>query len=139
MDRREAMRLLAGGAAAALAGCGPAYYGAPPPGPRPRPVGYYEYYYYPYADVYFHVYTGYYYYVVGGTWHRARALPPRYVLDPRYRVQLTIRDDRPYVHHSDHRRAHPPPPQFRPDPRRDRDERQRNLRIYEDYQKRRRP
>lgn len=135
MDRRGAIRMLAGGAALALAGCGPAYYGRPPP----RPAWHYDYYYYPHVDVYFHVYSGYYYYVVGGAWNRARALPPHIHLDPRYRVSLSIRDDRPYVQHPQHRRAYPPPPQFRADPRRDREERQHNLRLYQDYQKRRGP
>lgn len=138
MDRREAIRMLAGGAAIALAGCGPAYYGAPPPRPV-RPAWYYDYYYYPHTEVYFRVYTGYYYYLVGGTWRRSRVLPPQYVLDPRFRVLLRIQDDRPYVHRAEHMRRYPPPPQYRADRNRDREERQHNLRLYEDYQKRRRP
>lgn len=139
MERREAIRGLVATAALAMTGCGPAYYGRPPPGPPPVPAWHYDYYYYPHVDVYFHVYSGYYYYVIGGAWRRTRVLPPHIHLDPRYRINLNIRDDRPYVRHSEHRRAYPPPPQYRGDPRRDREERQYNLRLYEEYRKRRGP
>lgn len=133
MDRREMMRILAGGAAIAVTGCGPAYYQAPPP----RPAWYYDYYYYPHVGVYFHIYSGYYYYPVDGRWHRARTLPSRIYLDPRVRVRLDIKADRPYVRYDRHRRAYPPPRQYRPDPRRNREERQHNLRQHEQYRRRR--
>lgn len=134
MDRRGMFRILAGGAAMALAGCAPVYYG-----PEPRPDWRYDYYYYPHVDVYFHVYSGYYFYRDRDAWRRTRVLPSVYVLDPRYRVNLRIRDDRPYVRHPQHRQAYPPPPQFRPDRNRDRQERQYHTRQHEEYRKRRGP
>lgn len=165
MVERSRIRILTGALAAAilpsLSGCvGPPYEGPPP---AYYPPWYYDYYYYPHVDVYFHIYSGYYWYRDGRSWRRVRRLPPHIRLHPRQRVPLRIPDERPYLHHDEHRRRYPPPqarpqpPQPRPrapqpgapppQPRlereqrewreRDREERENNLRRYEEYRKRR--
>jgi hypothetical protein len=138
LKRFSILRLfLAGSLAAVASGC---VYG---PGPRPAPSGprsnapyYYDYYYYPHADVYFQIYTGEYYYRSGGNWRQARALPPNIYLDPGDRRQLRIENDRPYAQDR-HRQAQPAAPasRYKPDPARDRQERQNNTRRYDEYRK----
>ena len=119
------------------AGCD--YYPRHRPGPPPYGPYYNDYYYYPHADVYFHIYTGEYYYRDGGQWRHSRALPPRIYLDPGDRRQLRIDSDRPYAHDRDRRHVPPPAntgPRYKPDRDRDRQERQYNKRRYEEYRKR---
>jgi hypothetical protein len=60
-----------------------------------RPAYYYDYYYYPHMDVYFHLFSGDYYYRRDGRWLRARTLPPGKWIDRRYRVRLRIEDEVP--------------------------------------------
>lgn len=113
---------------------GPAY-GAYPP-------YYYDYYYYPHADVYFHIYTGEYYYRSGGHWRRAKALPKGIYLDPKDRRQLHIRDARePYRYQQQHRETQRARPGYRykRNPRLNQQERQHNRRRYDEYRKRRQP
>ncbi len=135
MERRKLIGLLGGACMAAitpgLAGC----YGPAPYGP-PYPPQYYDYYYYPHVDVYFHIYTGWYYYQSGGVWSRARHLPPHIRLDHRYRRPIVIRDDPPHRQHPRHRKTYPPPRDWRPEPHRDRRERDDNRRQHEEYLKR---
>lgn len=137
MERRKLIGLLGGACVAAispgLAGCyGPAPYGPP----DPWPPQYYDYYYYPHVDVYFHIYTGWYYYRSGSVWWRVRRLPPHIHLDHRYRRPIVIRDDLPYRRHPQHRKTYPPPRDWRPEPRRDRQERDDNRRQHEEYLRR---
>ena len=135
MNRRKLIGLLGGACMAAfapgLAGC----YGPAPYGP-PYPPQYYDYYYYPHVDVYFQIYTGWYYYRSDNVWWRARHLPPHIRLDPRYRRPIVIREDQPYRQHPQHRAAYPPPSEWRPEPHRDRQERDDNRRQHEEYLKR---
>jgi len=108
------------------------------PGPPPRANApyYYDYYYYPHADVYFHIYTGEYYYRDGRDWRRARNLPPKIYLDPRDRHQLRIQSDKPYADDQARRRAQPQPGyRYQPDPARNRQERQYNRKRNEEYRK----
>ena len=106
-------------------------------GPAPRTYGTYyypydyDYYYYPYARVYFQYSTGYYYYRDGNRWERSRSLPPRYHLDPRTRVNIRVKDPKPYIHDGDHYRKYAPRKQYTPQPRYDRQERDHNRRTYE--------
>jgi hypothetical protein len=86
-------------------------------------------------DVYFHIYTGWYYYRSGGIWWRTRTLPPQVHLDPRYRKRIVVRNEPPYRRPPEPREAYPPP-DWRPDPRRDREEREHNRRVHEEYLKR---
>ena len=146
-----------------LSGCAGPYWEAPPP--YGHPPHYYDYYYYPNVYVYFHIYTGWYYYWYDGIWWQVRKLPPHIHLHPQYRVLLHVRDEYPYLRHDEHRRKFPPPPpesprdvappapvpphdgppqpaperpeppRIRPDPKSDRDEREYNLRRYEEYKK----
>lgn len=104
----------------------------------PYPDYYYDYYYYPHTDVYFQLYTGEYYYRTGRDWHRARILPRVIYLDPRERVTIRIRDPKPYLHAPAHRKAYPPPPNYRyvPNRERDRAEREHNLRQHEQFRDR---
>lgn len=137
MERRKLIGLLGGAGIAAifpgLAGCyGPAPYGPP----HPTPPQYYDYYYYPHVDVYFHIYTGWYYYRSGDVWRRTRRLPPHIRLDPRYRRPIVVRDDPPHRKYPEHRKTYPPPRDWRPEPRQDRRERDDNRRQHEEYLKR---
>lgn len=117
-------------AAVALAGCvaypygGPGYYASSP--------YYYDYYYYPHADVYFQLYTGEYYYRSGGAWRRSRTLPPNIYLDRRDREQLQIRDKTPYARDRD-RRSTIRTPTYQRNPAYNREERQYNERRHEEY------
>lgn len=106
MQRRRFLRLLAGGTALALtpglAACSYEYEGRS----RwyPYPSGYYEYYYYPEANVYFHIGSGYYYFPRYGVWIRSRSLPDHFHLRPDLRRRLVIRHPRPYELNPEHRR-----------------------------------
>lgn len=134
LKRLSVLRLfLAGSLAVAASGC---VYVPNQPVPRSNAPYYYDYYYYPHADVYFQLYTGEYYYRSGGNWRQARALPPNIYLDPGDRRQLRIENDKPYTQ-DQHRQAQPAPPGYRykPDPARDREERQNNTRRNDEYRK----
>lgn len=138
MVERSRIRLLVGGLASVvlpgLPGCiGPPYDGPPPPRPHYHP----DYYYYPYADVYFHLYTGWYFYRDRNVWHRVRRLPPRIHLDPRRRHSLRIPEGKPWRRHDEHRRKYPArPPRRRRNPDADREERERNRRRYDEHRQR---
>jgi len=84
----------------------------------------YDYYYYPSIGVYFHLYSGYYYYHDDRNWYRSRKLPPRYRLDSHDRIKFYDRSERPYLHFDSHREEYRPSPEYRPDPDRDRSERE---------------
>lgn len=126
-------------AAATLSGCEPYYVHPGPPHPA-YPPQYYDYYYYPGADVYFHIYTGEYYYRSGDRWHRARTLPKSRYLDPHDRRRLEVREGKPYQQDREHRRTVAPAPQRRYERNRrlDQQERERNRKRYEEYQRYRR-
>lgn len=79
----------------------PAYHRAPPR--YVHPPYYYDYYYYPNTDVYFHIYSGRYYYHAPKRWVRVKTLPKRIYLDHRYRVPLRVWNEKPYAHHREHR------------------------------------
>ena len=135
MERRKLIGILGGTCmtviASGLAGCyGPAPYGAP------YPLQYYDYYYYPHVDVYFHIYTGWYYYRSGDVWLRTLRLPPHIRLDPRYRRPIVVREDPPHRQYPEHRETYPPPRDWRPEPSPDREERDHNSRQHEEYLKR---
>lgn len=63
-------------------------------------------YYYPSAEVYFHITDRYYYYLDGTVWRRANHLPRGWVLNHNHRVRINL-TGRPYVNHSHHRRQYP--------------------------------
>lgn len=144
---RQAMRkmklfrfsMLALAAALLVGATGCTVYPARPGGPAVAYPGYYyDYYYYPNVDVYFHVYTGDYWYRSGDRWISTRTLPPRFYLDPRYRRTLQIRDDRPVAHFDKYRKQYGPRPgqRFERDRRSDDAERRQNERQWRDYQRR---
>lgn len=136
MERRKFVGLIGAAAAAAFAPGLTACYGPPPYG-RPQPVPpRYEYYYYPQADVYFHIYTGWYYYRSDGIWWRSRHLPLNIRLSPRYRRLVVVKEAPPYRRYPQHRESYPPPRNWRPDPRRDREEREHNRRVHQEYLRR---
>jgi hypothetical protein len=90
------------------------------PAHRPYPGGavtvdYGEYYYYPNAQVYYSISTGYYFYLSGGVWLRTRILPRRYYLNPRYRVRVRAPRHRPYDRFREHQRRYPNPHEGRDD------------------------
>jgi hypothetical protein len=134
MYRRKMIGLLGGACTIALAsgltGCyGPAYYEEPAPPPY-----YDDYYYYPDVDVYFQIYTGWYYYKADGIWWRTKHLPTRYHLDPWYRRPLVMKANPAHRPPPPHREAFPPPPAHRPPAStRNREERQHNERMHEEY------
>ncbi len=109
MHRRQFLRLLSGKAAVALgfglAGCTD-YGDYPSRRVSPHPDSYYEYYYYPDVNVYFHIHTGFYYYHHGGVWHRSRRLPSHFRLKRHHRRRLYIRGPRPHDRNREHRREY---------------------------------
>lgn len=107
MQRRRFIRLLAGGASLALGvGAGACTYrnDYPRSGWYRYPYAYYDYYYYPGVNVYFHIYTGYYYYYDDGRWLRVRVLPRHIHLNPAHRRRFHIRSSHPYERNQEHRR-----------------------------------
>jgi hypothetical protein len=110
------------------------------------PNYYYDYYYYPHLDVYFHIFSGDYYYRRDGRWLRTRVLPRGIWLDRRRRIPLHIKKKRPYEHHREHRSKYAKPEEWRRDKDRsrreredeDRWERQHNFDRHGEYDRRRR-
>ena len=66
----------------------------------------YDYYYYPSADVYFNYRTGYYYHHDHGRWNHVRRLPRHIRVHDYDRVHLRARGDRPYLYHDEHRKKY---------------------------------
>lgn len=96
---------------------------------------YYDYYFYPSARVYFNFSTGYYYYPSGKRWKRSKFLPPHIRLDSRERVTTRIEGDKPYLKNKQHIQKFQPRRDYRPDPQINRKEQTRNLKSYEQHQK----
>jgi len=63
-----------------------------------------DYYYYPHARVYYHLYSGYYHYPEGRDWIRARVLPANVLLDQRARRVIVVEGRKPYQWHNAHRK-----------------------------------
>ncbi|MGA7802893.1 MAG: hypothetical protein WCC36_19005 [Gammaproteobacteria bacterium] len=120
-------------AAAALAACVAYPYQGAPPSYAQSPY-YYDYYYYPHADVYFQLYTGEYYYRSGGSWRRSRSLPNTIYLDGRNRSQLRIPGNTPYGRDRDRRSVQRAPgPSYQRNPTQNREARRYNERRHEEY------
>jgi hypothetical protein len=119
-----------------VVGCSGYYRGGPP---IYRSAYYhhpYHYYYYPSTSVYFHISSGYYYYRDGDYWRHAKQLPPKYHLDHHDRVPVWIDAEKPFTRYKQHRDKYKPKPGFRPDPKRDPEERRNNERMHERYRNR---
>lgn len=90
--------LLAAGALSLLAGCAADVY--------PEPVGgvaYYDYDYYPDADVYFYPEGHYYYWRDHDHWRHGGRLPYDYHLNEEHREHLHLRTREPWTeHHEEH-------------------------------------
>jgi len=105
-----------------------------PPGysvPAPYPL--YDYYYYPSVNVYFHIPSGVYYYYTRGKWIQTTVLPPEIRLTPRDRHPLRIESEKPYLQHPEHQQMYRPQPNYRPEQEPDRQERDLNRKLYEQY------
>lgn len=121
---------------ASIVGCS-GYYRGGPPVYRSEYYNYpYHYYYYPSSSVYFHLSSGHYHYLDGDFWKRANKLPPKYHLDHRDRVPVWLDTDKPFTRYKGHRDKYRPRPDFRPDPKRDSEERRNNERMHERYRNR---
>jgi len=97
---------------------------------------YYDYYFYPYARVYFQFTTGYYFYWLDGRWVRSRVLPPQIHLDLYDRVKIKVQSDKPYTQFDEHTRLYKKPsPGVRIDIEKSRKERDANERWYREYEK----
>ena len=96
---------------------------------------YYDYYYYPSVQVYFHFSTGHYYYPHGKRWIRSRVLPPQIHLDSRERVTTRIEGDKPYLKNKQHIQKYQPRLDYRPNPQIHRKEAIQNLKLYEQHQR----
>ncbi len=107
--------------------------------PYERPDHYYDYYYYPHASVYFHLYSGYYYYPDGSRWIRTRVLPSHIHIDQRVRRPLVVRDDKPYLKHQEHAAQYRTNRHPRSGRDHDQAEREHNRKRYEEYRRRDRP
>lgn len=97
---------------------------------------YYDYYYYPSVQVYFHFSTGHYYYPHGKRWIRSRVLPPHIHLDSRERVITRVEGDKPYLKNKHHIQKFQPRLDYRPNPQTHRKEAFKNLKLYEQHQRR---
>lgn len=106
MDRRDFLRIslvsFVGLLGAGLGGC-TSYPHGPSHRERRPPRRDYEYYYYPEANVYFHIVTGYYYFPYHGRWYRSQTLPSHFHLTRRYRKRIFIEEARPYQRNHEHR------------------------------------
>ena len=96
---------------------------------------YYDYYFYPSVRVYFNFSTGHYYYPSGKRWIRSKVLPPHIRLDSRERVTTRIEGDKPYLKNKQHIQKFQPRRDYRSDPQINRKEQLRNLKSYEQHQK----
>ena len=96
---------------------------------------YYDYYYYPSVQVYFSFSTGHYFYPHGQSWVRSKKLPSHVFLDSRERVTTRIKGDKPYLRNKQHVQQYQPSRDYRPDPQKHRIEQTRNLKSYEQHQK----
>ena len=96
---------------------------------------YYDYYFYPSVQVYFNFSTGYYYYPSGKRWIRSKVLPPQIRLDSRERVTTRVEGDKPYLKNKQHIQSFQPRRDYRSDPQTHREEQIRNLKSYEQHQK----
>lgn len=126
--------------AMAITGCTVMVRQPGPPAPAVvygSPSGYYDdYYYYPSARVYFHIYTGYYYYLSGNRWVRSRFLPGYIRLHSSDRYRLTIKDRYPYLRDYEIRKKYRPRPSLKFNERNDVRERELNSRRYQEYRQR---
>jgi hypothetical protein len=111
--------------------------------PQPPALGYHsqydyydDYYYYPSARVYFHIYTGYYYYRAGNRWVRSRVLPRYIRLHSRDRHRLRIKDRHPYLRDYEYQKKYRPRRNFRFNERDSILERNLNKRRFEEYRQR---
>jgi hypothetical protein len=120
MVERSRIALLTGALASIalpyLSGCTQRTYQARPL-PPPRGLSlcgatpdFYDYYYYPQDEVYFHIRSGDYFYRDDGIWWRVRYLPAYFYLDPGDRVCLRIMDVQPWRYHYAVRGRYPPRP-----------------------------
>lgn len=105
-----------------------------------HPADYYDYYYYPDVDVYYHLYLGHYYYRAGRNWVKVRVLPRHIYLDHHYRIPVHVTYEAPYAKHAEHREKYRPPgkPRVNRDEdraARDRMERKYNSRQHEEYRR----
>jgi hypothetical protein len=116
-----------------------------PPAPfLDYPNYYYDYYYYPNVDVYYHLFSGDYFYRRNNSWYRTRSLPPNVWLNQRYRFQLHTKTDRPYEHDKEYYTRYAKPKEWQRDKNRsrrdqesdNRRERQHNLDQHIEYHRR---
>ncbi len=116
-----------------LTGCvyDPYYYG--PPSHSHYSPYYYDYYYYPSVQVYFHFTTGFYFYRDRGVWLKVRVLPPHININARDRVKLKIESEKPYLRFPDHASKYKPNPKYRVEKEQSLKERNANKRWFEDY------
>lgn len=95
---------------------------------------YYDYYFYPSAQVYFNYSSGYYYYPSGKRWIRSNVLPPHIRLESRERVTTRVEGDKPYLKNQQHIQKFQPRRDYRPDPEKHRKEQIQNLKLYKQHQ-----
>jgi len=126
----------------AISGCTVVARTPGPPGYAPA-VGYSshydyydDYYYYPSARVYFHIYTGYYYYLSGNRWVRSRVLPRHIRLHSNDRYRLRIKDRYPYLRDHEYRNKYRPRRTPKVNERDDLRERELNNRRFDEYRQR---
>jgi len=94
----------------------------------------YDYYYYPSVRVYFQYSSGFYFYISNGSWVRNRALPSHIRLNPRDRVFLRLKSDKPYQSNRQHIEKYRPRPKVKPTPNTDRKERTSHQKWYKEQQ-----
>lgn len=77
------------------------------PGPYYGPVIWYDYWYYPYAGIYFDIHRNLYFYHHHGRWVSARKLPKHYHGKLGHHVKMRLKDKRPHVRHKQHIQRYP--------------------------------
>ena len=124
------------GSSVLLAGCvyDPFYYG-PPPHSHYSPY-YYDYYFYPSVQVYFHFTTGYYFYRDGGVWIKTRVLPPRIKINAYNRIRIKAETDKPYLKFPEHNLKYKQNPKYRVDKEKSLKEKEANQKWFKEYQQR---
>ena len=102
-------------------------------GPVVYPPHYYNYYYYPGVQVYFHIATGSYFYFDNGIWIKARILPSHIHLHSHNRVNVNVRDSKPYIRQPEHIKKYKPDTRYKPTKKYDQKERKSNIKYHKDY------
>lgn len=87
----------------------PSHKGGPPPhAPAHGYRAKHNYHYYPTTQIYFDLSRKVYFYLEGGSWRMTVSLPDSLRVELGDSVTIAMDTDRPYTHHSEHKKKYPP-------------------------------